>query len=60
MRSYPHLLSPLKVAQTTSRNRMIIGSMHTRLDMERDGLHKMALFLAERTKGEIGLIVTGG
>jgi 2,4-dienoyl-CoA reductase (NADPH2) len=34
--------------------------MHTRLDMEADGLHKMALFLAERTKGEIGLIVTGG
>jgi 2,4-dienoyl-CoA reductase (NADPH2) len=58
--TYPHLLSPLKVAQTTLRNRMIMGSMHTRLDMEENGLHKMAVFLAERAKGEIGLIVTGG
>ena len=57
---YPHLLSPLKVGRTTLRNRMIMGSMHTRLDMEENGLHKMAVFLAERAKGEIGLIITGG
>ncbi|MDI1265255.1 MAG: NADPH-dependent 2,4-dienoyl-CoA reductase [bacterium] len=57
---YPHLLSPLKVGRTTLRNRMIMGSMHTRLDMEENGVHKMAVFLAERAKGEIGLIITGG
>lgn len=57
---YPHLLSPLRVGRTTLRNRMIMGSMHTRLDMEKNGIHKMAVFLAERAKGEIGLIVTGG
>ena len=57
---YPHLLAPLKVGRTTLRNRMIMGSMHTRLDMEENGLHKMAVFLAERAKGEIGLIITGG
>lgn len=57
---YPHLLSPLRVGRTTLRNRMIMGSMHTRLDMEENGIHKMAAFLAERAKGEIGLIVTGG
>ena len=58
--NYPHLMSPLKVAQTTLRNRIIMGSMHTRLDMEENGLHKMAVFLAERAKGEVGLIITGG
>ena len=31
-----------------------MGSMHTRLDMEENGLHKMAVFLAERAKGEVG------
>jgi 2,4-dienoyl-CoA reductase (NADPH2) len=57
---YPHLLAPLQVGRTTLRNRMIMGSMHTRLDMEENGLHKMAVFLAERARGEIGLIITGG
>jgi 2,4-dienoyl-CoA reductase (NADPH2) len=57
---YPHLLAPLKVGRTTLRNRMIMGSMHTRLDMEENGLHKMAVFLAERARGEIALIITGG
>ncbi|NVN86835.1 MAG: NADPH-dependent 2,4-dienoyl-CoA reductase [Rhodopseudomonas sp.] len=57
---YPHLLSPLKVGQVTLRNRIIMGSMHTRLDMEENGLHKMAVFLGERAKGEVGLIITGG
>ncbi|HWV95852.1 MAG TPA: NADPH-dependent 2,4-dienoyl-CoA reductase, partial [Xanthobacteraceae bacterium] len=57
---YPHLLAPLKVAGTTLRNRIIMGSMHTRLDMEENGVQKMAAFLAERAKGEVGLIITGG
>ena len=57
---YPHLLSPLKAGRVTLRNRMIMGSMHTRLDMEENGLHKMAVFLAERAKGEVGLIISGG
>ena len=60
MTSYPHLLAPLKVGRTELRNRMIMGSMHTRLDMEENGMHKMAVFLAERAKGEIALIITGG
>jgi 2,4-dienoyl-CoA reductase (NADPH2) len=60
MSLYPHLLAPLKVGRSTLRNRMIMGSMHTRLDMEENGLHKMAVFLAERARGEIGLIITGG
>ena len=58
--SFLHLLSPLELRQTTLRNRIIMGSMHTRLDMEENGLHKMAVFLAARAKGEAGLIITGG
>jgi len=57
---FPHLLSPLKLRQTTLRNRVIMGSMHTRLDMEENGLHKMTAFLTARAKGEAGLIITGG
>ncbi len=57
---FSHLLSPLRLRQTTLRNRVIMGSMHTRLDMEENGLQKMAAFLAARAKGEVGLIITGG
>jgi 2,4-dienoyl-CoA reductase (NADPH2) len=57
---FPHLLSPIKLRQTTLRNRVIMGSMHTRLDKEENGLHKMAAFLAARAEGEVGLIITGG
>ena len=46
MSHYPNLLAPLNVGRATLRNRMIMGSMHTRLDMEENGLHKMAVFLA--------------
>ena len=60
MARFPHLLSPLRLRHTTLRNRIIMGSMHTRLDMEENGLHKMAVFLAARAKGEAGLIITGG
>ena len=32
----------------------------THLDMEENGLHKMAAFLAAPAEGEAGLIITGG
>ena len=57
---YPHLLAPLTVRGITLRNRAIMGSMHTRLDMEPDGARKQARFYAERARGEAGLIVSGG
>lgn len=37
-----------------------MGSMHTGLEEEKDGFHRMAVFYAERAKGGVGLIVTGG
>ncbi|HJW34783.1 MAG TPA: NADPH-dependent 2,4-dienoyl-CoA reductase [Holophagaceae bacterium] len=58
--SYPHLLAPLDLGFTTLRNRVLMGSMHTGLEEEKDGFRKMAAFYAERAKGGVGLIVTGG
>jgi 2,4-dienoyl-CoA reductase (NADPH2) len=57
---YPNLLRPLQVAHKLLRNRAIMGSMHTGLDGEANHIAKEIAFYAERAKGEIGLIVTGG
>src|SRR5689334_4032629 len=60
MSRYPTLLSPLDLGHTTLRNRVVMGSMHTKLeDRERD-LPKLAAYFAERAKGGVGLMVTGG
>ena len=37
-----------------------MGSMHTGLEEEKDGFTKLAAYFAERARGEVGLIVTGG
>ncbi|MGC4001402.1 MAG: NADPH-dependent 2,4-dienoyl-CoA reductase [Anaeromyxobacter sp.] len=57
---YPHLLAPLDLGFTTLRNRVLMGSMHTNLEEERGGFQKLAAFYAERARGGVGLIVTGG
>ena len=57
---YPHLLQPLNLGFTTLKNRVIMGSMHTGLEEEKNGYDRMAVYFAERAKGEVGLIVTGG
>ncbi|RYG69505.1 hypothetical protein EON64_02545 [archaeon] len=63
---YPHLLQPLQLTgEVTLKNRVLMGSMHTGLE-ETGGflvpgkLDEMAAFYAERAKGQVGLIVTGG
>ena len=56
---YPHLLAPLDLGFTTLRNRVLMGSMHTGLEDGRD-LSKLAAYFAERARGEVGLMVTGG
>jgi len=58
--NFPKLLAPLKIASRTLRNRVIMGSMHTRLETEQNGIEKLAAFYAERARGEVGLIITGG
>ncbi|MGE5504989.1 MAG: FAD-dependent oxidoreductase [Actinomycetota bacterium] len=57
---YPRLLAPLQVRGVTLPNRMIMGSMHLGFEAEADAFARLARFYAERAKGGIGLIVTGG
>lgn len=58
--SYPHLLAPLDLGFTTLANRVLMGSMHTGLEDGRKHFPAMAAFYAERARGGVGLIVTGG
>lgn len=57
---YPHLLEPLDLGFTQLKNRVLMGSMHTGLEEARGGFEKMAAYFAERAKGGVGLMVTGG
>ncbi|TNC82749.1 MAG: NADPH-dependent 2,4-dienoyl-CoA reductase [Oleiphilus sp.] len=57
---YPHMLSPLDLGFTTLKNRVLMGSMHTGLEESPNGFEKMAAFYAERARGGVGIIVTGG
>ncbi len=57
---YPHLFSPLDLGFTTLKNRVLMGSMHTNLEERPQGFERLAAFYAERAKGGVGLIVTGG
>ncbi|MDG9667518.1 NADPH-dependent 2,4-dienoyl-CoA reductase [Hahella sp. CR1] len=57
---YPHLLAPLDLGFTTLANRTLMGSMHTGLEESPNGFQRMAAFYAERARGGVGLIVTGG
>ncbi|MGQ3052226.1 MAG: oxidoreductase [Roseateles sp.] len=58
--NYPHLFAPLDLGFTTLKNRVLMGSMHTGLEDGRKHFERMAVFFAERARGEVGLIVTGG
>ncbi|MDP1842970.1 MAG: NADPH-dependent 2,4-dienoyl-CoA reductase [Sediminibacterium sp.] len=58
--NYPHLFEPLDLGFTTLKNRILMGSMHTGLEESKNGFAKQAAYFAERAKGGVGLIVTGG
>ncbi|GJM36318.1 MAG: NADPH-dependent 2,4-dienoyl-CoA reductase [Saprospiraceae bacterium] len=58
--SYTRLLSPLDLGFTQLKNRTLMGSMHTGLEETKNGFEKMAAYFAERARGGVGLIVTGG
>ncbi len=58
--AYPHLLAPLDLGFTTLKNRVLMGSMHTGLEEAPKGFTRLAAFYAERARGGVGLIVTGG
>ncbi|GAA3924467.1 NADPH-dependent 2,4-dienoyl-CoA reductase [Litoribacillus peritrichatus] len=57
---FPKLLEPLDLGFTTLKNRVLMGSMHTGLEEHKDGVARMAAFFAERARGGVGMIVTGG
>lgn len=59
MTDYPHLLAPLDLGFTTLKNRVLMGSMHTGLE-ETGDWNRVAEFHAERARGGVGLMVTGG
>ncbi|MFK7875649.1 MAG: FAD-dependent oxidoreductase [Paracoccaceae bacterium] len=59
MTQYPHLLAPLDLGFTTLKNRVLMGSMHTGLE-ETKNWDRVAEFYAERARGDVGLMVTGG
>ena len=60
MTSYPNLLSPLDLGFTTLRNRVVMGSMHTGLEDRAHHIDRLAAYFAERARGGVGLIITGG
>ncbi len=57
---YPHLMEPLDLGFTTLKNRALMGSMHTGLEDKAKDFPKLAAYFAERARGGVGLMVTGG
>ena len=57
---YPHLFSPLDLGFCTLPNRVLMGSMHTGLEDRARDYEKLAAYFAERARGGVGLMVTGG
>lgn len=54
------LFEPLDLEFTTLKNRIMMGSMHTGLEEDKEGLQRLAAFYRERALGGVGLMVTGG
>jgi len=58
--NYPTLMQPLDLGFTTLKNRVLMGSMHLGLEEQKGGFERMAAFYAERARGGVAMIVTGG
>lgn len=57
---FPKLMAPLDLGFTTLKNRVIMGSMHTGLEDRFYHIDKLAAYFAERARGGVGLMITGG
>ena len=57
---FPLLFSPLDLGFTRLKNRVLMGSMHTGLEDVAGGFERQAEFFAERARGGVGMIITGG
>jgi len=60
MPAYPRLFQALQVGPLKLKNRIVMGSMHTRLEATPEGSARAAAFYAERARGGAALIITGG
>jgi 2,4-dienoyl-CoA reductase (NADPH2) len=60
MTAYPNLLAPLDLGFTTLKNRVLMGSMHTGLEDKAEHFPRLAAYFAERARGDVALMVTGG
>ena len=60
MAPYPRLFEPLPLGPLTLKNRIVMGSMHTRLECADRPAERLAAFYAERARGEAALVITGG
>jgi len=58
--TYDHLLSPISLGGLELRNRVVMGSMHTGLEDKPWDVPKLAAYFAERARGGVGLMITGG
>lgn len=54
------VLEPIQIGSMRLPNRIMMGSMHVGFEKQEDGVERLAAFYAERAKGGVGLIVTGG
>lgn len=57
---YPHMFEPLDLGFTTLKNRIVMGSMHTGLEDRFYNYGKLASYFAERAKGGVAMMITGG
>lgn len=57
---YPNLFTPLDLGFAQIKNRALMGSMHTGLEEIEGGFPRMAAYFAERARGGVGMIITGG
>ncbi|HOB93944.1 MAG TPA: NADPH-dependent 2,4-dienoyl-CoA reductase [Aquabacterium sp.] len=57
---YPHVFRPLDLGFTRLKNRILMGSMHTGLEEAEHGFERMAAYYAERARGGVGMVITGG
>ncbi|GAA1300250.1 NADPH-dependent 2,4-dienoyl-CoA reductase [Saccharothrix xinjiangensis] len=60
MTEYPNLFQPLDLGFTTLPNRVLMGSMHTGNEDRAKDFDRLAAYFAERARGGVGLMVTGG
>lgn len=57
---FKSIFQPLDLGFTQLKNRLLMGSMHTGLEEDKEGLQRLAAFYRERAQGGAALIVTGG